>query len=159
MAHEEDIKKELSERFASMSEKIVIARERRIFAEVPLAGFKGAFDYAVKKMGFSILCTITGQDEGENFTATYHLSRKDGTVLNLKTGAPKTKPVIGSVTSYFPAATCYEKELVDLLGMTVEGVPGGNRYPLPENWPAGQYPLRKDWKPEMLDQIKVPEGE
>ena len=48
----------------------------------------------------------------------------------------------------FPAAHIYERELVDLLGAKVEGLPPGNRYPLPDDWPEVQYPLRKDWKQE-----------
>jgi Ni,Fe-hydrogenase III component G len=36
---------------------------------------------------------------------------------------------------------------VDLLGIQVQGLPTGNRYPLPDDWPANQYPLRKDWQP------------
>jgi membrane-bound hydrogenase subunit beta len=35
---------------------------------------------------------------------------------------------------------------MDLLGIQVEGIPPGRHYPLPEGWPEGQYPLRKDWK-------------
>jgi membrane-bound hydrogenase subunit beta len=55
------------------------------------------------------------------------------------------------VTGMFPAADCYERELVDLLGFEVQGLPPGNRYPLPDGWPDGQHPLLKDWKIDMLD--------
>ena len=41
-----------------------------------------------------------------------------------------------------------------LSGITVKGaktypLEESNRYPLPDSWPAGQYPLRTDWKPEQ----------
>ena len=51
----------------------------------------------------------------------------------------------------FPGAELYERELVDMFGISVEGLPAGNRYPLPDDWPQGQHPLRKDWKKEMLE--------
>ena len=35
---------------------------------------------------------------------------------------------------------------MDLLGIKVNGLAEGQRYPLPEDWPKGDYPLRKDWK-------------
>ena len=54
-----------------------------------------------------------------------------------------------TVISYFPDAEIYEREVVDLFGVTIEGLPPGNSYPLPDDWPKGQYPLRKDWKPEL----------
>ena len=37
---------------------------------------------------------------------------------------------------------------MDLLGFQVQGLTEGSRYPLPDVWPAGQYPLRKDWSAE-----------
>jgi len=37
------------------------------------------------------------------------------------------------------------------LGVRIQGVADGNRYPLPDGWPEGQYPLRKDWTQEMLE--------
>ncbi len=56
-----------------------------------------------------------------------------------------------TITDIFPSAVMYEREIADLFGIKVEGIPPGNRYPLPDNWPDGNYPLRKDWKPEMLE--------
>jgi len=37
---------------------------------------------------------------------------------------------------------------MDLFGAKVEGLPEGPRYPLPDDWPKNQFPLRKDWKPD-----------
>ncbi len=105
-------------------------------------------------MEFSILCTITGLDLGDKLGVIYHLARVDGTVLNLSTSVSKEEPVIQSVTPYFPAADAYEREMVDLLGMQVQGLPPGYRYPLPDGWPEGQYPLRKDWNAGMLEKDK-----
>jgi len=109
------------------------------------------FSYAVKEQGFSFLCTITGLDEGEYLSFIYHLAGKDGVVLNIKTKALKDKESIKTVTGYFPSAAIYERELIDLLGAKVEGLPEGIRYPLPDDWPAGQYPLRKDWDASVLE--------
>lgn len=126
--------------------------DKRIWVEVPLADFMDKFAYAVKQQGFSFLCTITGLDEGEYLAFIYHLAGKDGVVLNIKTRALKDKESIKTVTGYFPSAAIYERELVDLLGAKVEGLPEGIRYPLPDEWPAGQYPLRKDWDASVLEE-------
>jgi membrane-bound hydrogenase subunit beta len=155
MSEEENIKSQLIQKFGFLADKITVKRVRRIFAEIPLANFPEVFDYTVKQLNFPILTTITGLDEGESLGFIYHLARENGIVLNLHTTALKDKPVIKTVTGYFPAADAYERELVDLFGAQVEGLPQGNRYPLPDGWPAGQFPLRKDWNVEMLDKKEV----
>lgn len=159
MANEETIRQELAAKFPFMAEKIVVKRERRIFAETTADRFMEVFSHAATAMGFSHLCTITGLDEGDNLAFIYHLARPDGTILNLKTAVPKAKPVIKTISSLFPGGAMYEREVVDVLGVQVEGLPPGKRYPLPDNWPAGQYPLRKDWRPEMLDKAQFSKGE
>ena len=151
MSDEQAIQADLTRQFPFLEGKVRVARERRIFAEAPADKVREIFDHAVGKMGFSILCTITGLDLGENMGVIYHLARTTGEILNLSTSVPKAQPVLQTVSNQFPAADAYERELVDLLGFDVQGLPAGNRYPLPDGWPKGQFPLRKDWKQECLD--------
>ena len=127
MANEEAIKNELIGKFPFLGDKLRVQRARRIFLDVEYSKFFDVFDYAAKKMDFTVLCTITGLDEGENFAYYYHLARRDGTMLNIKTFAPKNKPVIKTVTGYFPAAHIYERELEDMFGTKVEGLAPGLR--------------------------------
>jgi Ni,Fe-hydrogenase III component G len=148
LVEEESIKRQLIERFKYLTDKISVQRIRRIFADVPADSFGEVFDYAADKLGFVILAMITGLDEGPTLGFIYHLAQEKGIILNLHISVPKEKPVIKTISTRFPAADAYERELVDLLGAQVDGLPAGNRYPLPDNWPAGQYPLRKDWKAE-----------
>ena len=148
---EQNIVSELSLLFPAMKDKMRIQRARRIWAEAPADKFAEAFDCLVSRMGFGILCTITGLDTGATLTVVYHLGRENGIVLSLSVSVPKDAPVLKSVTPYFPAADAYEREMVDLLGVQVQGLREGPRYPLPDDWPAGQFPLRKDWKVEMLE--------
>jgi membrane-bound hydrogenase subunit beta len=146
MAREEDIQKELEEKFPYLKEKVKVKRARRVFAEVPADKFGEVLEHAVKSQGFMFLSAITGVDDGDNLGFIYHLVGKGGMMLNLKLSVPKAKPAIKTVTKYFPAADIYERELKDMFGAEVEGLPAGRRYPLPDDWPAGQYPLRKEWK-------------
>ena len=156
MANEEAIRAELQQRFGLTDGDVRIARERRVFATIPATRFREALEHACRTMDFTILCTITGQDEGENLTFLYHVARLDGTILSLKLAAPKSNPVIQTVTDLYPGGVSYERELVDLLGAKVEGLPPGKRYPLPDGWPEGQYPLRKDWSPDELGDMAFP---
>jgi len=148
MADEATIQAELESRFPFLQGKVRVARARRLFAEVPYDRFPEVFDHVIRRMGFTMLCTITGLDLGTSLGAIYHMAQEKGCMLNLQTSVPKDRPVLRSVSAVFPAAEMYERELVDLLGFQVEQLPEGSRYPLPDNWPAGQHPLRKDWKPQ-----------
>ncbi len=156
MTNEEKIKTELAEQFGFSTEQIRVARERRIFMETPLDRFRQVLEHAVHKLEFRHLCTISGLDEGESLAFIYHLSRPDGIVLNLKTRVPKANPVLQTISDVFAEATAYERELVDLLGAQVEGLPPGSRYPLPDSWPEGAYPLRKDFNVKTLDEAQTP---
>ncbi|MDD5677500.1 MAG: NADH-quinone oxidoreductase subunit C [Kiritimatiellae bacterium] len=147
-------KKELAEKFGLDTERISVPRARRVFLEVPYAQFRQVLEHVVNGLKFRHLCTITGLDEGESLAFIYHVAHADGTVISLETRVPKAAPVLQTITDIFPDGVSYERELVDLLGARVEGLPAGNRYPLPEGWPDGQYPLRKDWKVGMLDGVK-----
>lgn len=151
MTEEENILADLGAKFAFLQGKMRIARARRIFIDVPVEHFWEVFKHLYADLKFTGLTTITGMDQGANLAAMYHLARESGILMNMSVAVPKERPVLQTITSYFPAADCYERELIDLLGMVVEGLPEGARYPLPDGWPKGQYPLRKDWNAKMLD--------
>lgn len=128
----------------------VVPAPRRIYLDIPAEIFLDVLKYAKNELKFGHLITITGLDTGEHFEFIYHVSNTDGVVLNLKREAPRDDSVIPSVLPIYEGATFYEKELEGILGVKVEGLPEGRQYPLPDNWPKDQHPLRKDWKPEML---------
>ncbi len=148
MTAEEKIKQELTDRFGFAPDAVRVPRHRRIFLQVPQADFEKVFVFARDELKFRHLISITGLDEGKDLAFIYHLAQEGGIILNVKFTVDKERPVIKSVIRYFPGAEIYERELVDLFGARVEGLPEGNRYPLTDDWPAGQYPLRKDWKQE-----------
>jgi membrane-bound hydrogenase subunit beta len=148
MANEEKIASDLVARFGQLRDKIKIQRARRIWVEAEESIFAELVDHLKNKMGFSVLCTITGLDEGDHLTLIYHIAHFDGTVLSLKRFAPRADPVVTTVTDHFPGGELYEREVMDLLGFVVEGLPPGNRYPLPDSFPVDEHPLRKDWHPK-----------
>lgn len=143
---EESLKQSLLSSFPFLEGRIAVQRERRVWVEIDYPRFREVFDLVSGELGFGSLCIITGLDEGEELGFIYHLASEGGIVIGLHTRAPKSKPSIATVTDVFPSAHIYERELIDLFGAEVEGLPPGNRYPLTDDWPQGQYPLRKDWK-------------
>jgi Ni,Fe-hydrogenase III component G len=45
-----------------------------------------------------------------------------------------------------PAAEFIENEVRELFGIVQIGHPNVRRIELPEDWPANEYPMRKDWE-------------
>ncbi len=144
---EQKIQQQLVGKFPFLAEQISIQRARRMWVKVPMAELHTIMLYAKQDLAFGMLCTITGTDEGATIGLMYHMAQDSGIVMTLVTEAPKNGPGPATVTPYFPTAELAEREVVDLLGAQILNLPPGPRYPLPEGWPDGEYPLRKDWKP------------
>ncbi|MCL6591688.1 MAG: NADH-quinone oxidoreductase subunit C [Firmicutes bacterium] len=63
----------------------------------------------------------------------------------LKTLIPASHSEFDSIHLEVPAAHLYEREINDLFGITPSGHPDLRPFVLHENWPAGVFPLRKDF--------------
>jgi Ni,Fe-hydrogenase III component G len=144
--NEENIKQGLEDKFSYLKGAVVIQRKGRLLVTVTSDKFEEVFGYALNKMGFLALSAITGLDRGDSFEVIYHLNREGKVLLNLSVILDRENPEINSVSSVCPSADIYERELADLLGIKVNGLVPGHRYPLTDDWPKDQYPLRKDWK-------------
>ena len=57
---------------------------------------------------------------------------------------PPHQPEFPAVTPRVPAAVWYEREVRDMFGLQPVGLPDERRLVLPDDWPEGLYPLRKD---------------
>ena len=157
MTLEESIIEKIGDRYPALKETYRIARDRRIFGEVGAEAFGDFMEFAKNELGFVALACIIGTDENDRLAALYSLAADNGILLNVRCYVPVENPVLPTLTRIYPNAEYYERELTDLLGFTVVGLPPGPRYPLPDDWPKGQYPLRKSWKPEMLRDLSLKE--
>ena len=141
---EEKLKAALEQKFKGAVTAAQVARSRRVWAEVETARLPEVMAW-LKAGGYYHLATVTGFDEGENLGAYYHVTDSH-VIVTLKVKTPRANPSIPSVLKSFPGAQSYELELQDMLGIRIEGLPQGlRRYPLDEDFPRDQYPLRKDW--------------
>ncbi len=141
---EEKMKSDIETKFHGAVSNAVVQRKNRVWLDCEPAKLPELLAW-LKAEGFNHLATITGFDEGENLGAYYHMTDTK-MLINIKVRTPRATPSIPSVLASFPSAVSYEKELEDMFGIKIAGLPAGRRYPLPEDFPTDQYPLRKDWK-------------
>jgi membrane-bound hydrogenase subunit beta len=135
-----------------LKDRIRTPRQKRIFTDALTQDeFMQLMDYANTKAGFTRMTHVVGTDDGEMLGFIYILSDDSGILLAMHETAPKEDPVIESLTPRFPSLEWHERELVDLFGAVVKNLPDGPSYPLPDNWPAGQFPLRKEWDPSKFN--------
>ena len=129
---------------------------RRIFLKVAAADLVPAVTLLRDKYDCAYLATISGVDKGEAFEFLYHFASPVAS-LSVRTEIPRTEPRLPSICAVIPGAILYERELQEMFGVTVEGIPDGRRLNLPDDWPDGQYPLRKDWKHVRPEEV-IPGG-
>jgi len=102
------------------------------------------------------LSAITGLDspaapaaEGEEapegaVEVLYHFC-EGAAIASLRLKVPYSEALVPTICGILPAATLYERELIEMLGVTVADTPNTDHLILPEDWPAGVFPLRKSF--------------
>ena len=86
-----------------------------------------------------------GEKPGENHLEILYHFCNGPAITTLRLTIPYSKAVISTVCGVIPMATLYERELIEMFGITIEDTPNTDKLLLPDDWPAGVYPLRKEF--------------
>ena len=95
-----------------------------------------------EKLSIIQLSVIVGEDVRDAFLGNYIFTGEKVVVLQVR--IDHEKPEVPTLAEIVPGAIVYERELKDLFGIDPVGHPDIRRQALPEDWPEGVYPLRKD---------------
>jgi Ni,Fe-hydrogenase III component G len=82
--------------------------------------------------------------EKGNLELLYHFAL-GAAITTLRTEIPYDDPRIDSICGVISSAQLYEREAAELLGVDFIGAPNTDHLVLPDDWPAGVYPLRKSF--------------
>ena len=105
---------------------------------------------AVQQAGYNFLEDVTAVDwfpATPRFQVSYHvLSHKFKERIRLRVLVDGDSPSLDTITSVWPSANYYEREIFDLFGVRFDGHPNLRRIMMPEEWTG--HPLRKDYPVE-----------
>jgi membrane-bound hydrogenase subunit beta len=136
--------------------------KKKEFVNIWMRIDKSIFKDAIKHLcdyQFPHLAVVSGNDLGKTIELVYHFSVNFGTPLkeislNIGVEIPKSKPEIETICDYIPGALITEREKQEMLGVKVIGIPDSRRLFLPDDFPEGVYPWRKDKQPELEKLIR-----
>jgi Ni,Fe-hydrogenase III large subunit/Ni,Fe-hydrogenase III component G len=97
------------------------------------------------------LTAITGLDSPESgqIEVIYHF-RHRAAVVGLRVRTPRDAASVPTICTIIPSASFFEAELREMLGVDVVGTPHPGKLFIPDDWPEGVYPLRKDFSQQSL---------
>ena len=103
---------------------------------------------ALHDAGWGYLAAITGLDlgpEAGELEVLYHYCQA-AAVLTLRLKLEREEATVPTLCGIVPSAGFFERELSEMLDITVVGAPNTDYLFLPDNWPKSVYPLRKDFQ-------------
>jgi NADH-quinone oxidoreductase subunit C len=105
---------------------------------------------AVQAAGYNFFEDLTAVDwypQEPRFQLSYHIvSHSLKERIRLAVGMDSADLALDSITSVWPSANFYEREVFDLFGIRFAGHPRLTRIMMPDNWEG--HPLRKDYPVE-----------
>jgi NADH:ubiquinone oxidoreductase subunit C len=136
------LRDELGERALAFHEK----SERRVFIDVAAEDVLPATGLLFERLGARFQ-TASGVDTPAGFEILYHWAfDRLGLVVSVRTRLPRDEPEIESIANLCGAAEWIEREMWELLGIRFRNHPDLRHLLLSEDWPEGQYPLRRDYE-------------
>jgi Ni,Fe-hydrogenase III component G len=142
----QEILQALKEKFPEEVTGVYEKSAKRVYVEIKPSAIVGMAQFIFKEIGARFIIA-SGVDARNHMEILYHFAEEDiDLVISLRVHLPKTKLEINSLTPVFTAAQWIEREMHELLGINFLGHPELKPLLLPEDWPEGVYPLRKDYK-------------
>jgi Ni,Fe-hydrogenase III large subunit/Ni,Fe-hydrogenase III component G len=124
-----------------------IPSDRNLFVFVEPSALKEVCRYIFRDLDARYVISIGADDRsysGSFMVAHNFAFDRDHLLCSILADIPGENPKVDSISDVVPAANWAERELRDLVGIELVGHPYPKRLVLPDGWPEGVHPLRKD---------------
>lgn len=142
----EEVLGDLRKKFKDDIIEILGERSKKVYIEIKQESLVKVASYIFKdlKARFS---TASGVDMRHHMEILYHFLIEDiNLLISLRVKLQKSKLEIDSLSPIFEGASWIEREIHEILGINFKGHPDLKKLLLPDDWPDGVYPLRRDYK-------------
>ena len=158
---------DLQRRLRSPYLRIDEIREDMILASAPIQDFVPAVSFIHDRLGGRFITSVGADTRSLN--GMYQVTKlfaldEEKVFLVLNVEIDPAQASIPSVVDIIPGVAWAEREVFDMIGVEPVGHPDPRRLVLPDDWPEGLHPLRKDFKvderppaaPENKVRINIP---
>jgi len=138
--------KSIQERFPNDMIEFFDKSPKRVFIEIKPEAIVPVARHIFRDLGarFNI---ASGVDTRTHIEILYHFTMEDiNLLITVRVKLNQDNPEIDSLAPSFHGANWIEREIHELLGVNFKGHPDLRRLLLPEQWPQGVYPLRRDYE-------------
>ncbi len=107
----------------------------------------------VKRLGY--LSAIVGVDLGPeaNEMEVIYFFCPENAVIALRVRIPRQGATLPSLCDVIPSAEVFERELREMFGIEITGMHTYDHLYLPDGWPEGVYPLRRDFDAAAISDL------
>jgi NADH-quinone oxidoreductase subunit C len=152
----DEIIKNINDRFGSRILNMSKKSDRRVYIDIYPKDTIELVRYIFKESGFRFN-TASGIDDFDAFEILYHFSHDaSGITISLRAIIKdKQDPHVDTITNVTRSAWWIERELHELFGIGFDGNTDLRPLLLPDDWPKGVYPLRKEFISPKRDSRKT----
>ena len=133
-----------------------------LWVDVKRDGFRAAILHLCQLQEMPHFTVIAPADRGEAVDVLYHFSLYHGhhlkaIALAIRVTLPKSELTIPTISDIIPGAIFAERETQEMMGVQVTGSPDDRRLFIPDDFPQGVFPWRRD-ETGPQDMLKVLPG-
>jgi Ni,Fe-hydrogenase III component G len=141
-----DITLEITTRFKDDITKVTERSPDKVYIDIQAGSLKKIAEHVFHGMK-ARFNTATAIDVRDHMEMLYHFTfDHEDLVVSFRLRLDKSKLEIESLAPLFEGANWCEREIHETMGINFIGHPDLRRLLLPEDWPEGVYPLRRDYQ-------------